>query len=68
MNHPKYQIKNPAVGGPKMESQLYNEEKLKNDFEQFNFLTLKEERVHLSEGNYHNGTTTVMRMLAKKVE
>lgn len=67
LNHPKYQQKNPSVGGPKMESQLYTKEHLKKDFKGYSFLTLKEEEIHLAEGNYHNGTTTVMRMVSKKI-
>lgn len=59
-------MKNPAVGGPKIESQLYNELKLKNYFKSYKFLILKEEEIHLSEGEHHNGLTTVMRMVAKK--
>ena len=66
VNHSSYQRKNPAVGGPKIESQLYNELKLKNDFKLYKFIILKEEEIHLSEGEHHNGLTTVMRMVAKK--
>jgi 2-polyprenyl-3-methyl-5-hydroxy-6-metoxy-1,4-benzoquinol methylase len=66
LNHPKYQLQNPAVGGPKMETQLYSEGKLKNDFRQLTFTELNEKKIHLSEGKYHNGITTVIRMFAKK--
>jgi len=65
-NHPNYQKINPAVGGPKLTSQLYSEEKLKNDFEELEFNELKEEKITLAEGAFHNGDTTVMRMNAVK--
>lgn len=54
------------MGGPKIESQLYNELKLKNDFKSYKFIILKEEEIHLSEGEHHNGLTKVMRMVPKK--
>jgi len=65
-NHPYYQKINPEVGGPKITSQLYSEEKLRTDFEGFEFAQLKEEKITLSEGMFHNGTTTVLRMRAIK--
>ncbi len=49
-----------------METQLYSEGKLKNDFRQLTFTELNEKKIHLSEGKYHNGITTVIRMFAKK--
>lgn len=61
-NHPQYQKINPRVGGPKMPTQLYSEEKLRTDFEGFEFTQLKEEKITLEEGTFHNGITTVMRM------
>ena len=65
-NHPYYQKINPDVGGPKITSQLYSEEKLRTDFEGFKFAQLKEEKITLAEGAFHNGTTTVLRMKAIK--
>src|SRR5210317_1119802 len=65
-NHPYYQKINPDVGGPKITSQLYSEEKLRTDFEGFEFTQLKEEKITLAEGAFHNGTTTVLRMKAIK--
>ena len=65
-NHPQYQKINPRVGGPKMPTQLYSEEKLRTDFEGFEFTQLKEEKITLEEGTFHNGITTVMRMHALK--
>lgn len=65
-NHPYYQKINPDVGGPKITSQLYSEEKLRTDFEGFEFTQLKEEKITLEEGTFHNGITTVMRMHALK--
>jgi len=65
-SHLKYQKINPSVGGPKLPAQLYTEGKLKKDFDGFHFLNLKEEEITLEEGNYHRGTTKVMRMHALK--
>lgn len=66
-NHLKYQLKNYCVGGPKIKSQLYSEEKLKNDFKSYKFLTLKEEEIRLAEGSFHKGLSSVVRMRAKKI-
>ena len=49
-----------------MPTQLYSEEKLRTDFEGFEFTQLKEEKITLEEGTFHNGITTVMRMHALK--
>ena len=49
-----------------MPTQLYSEEKLRTDFEGFEFTQLKEEKITLEEGTFHNGITTVMRMHAIK--
>ena len=65
-NHPQYQKINPRVGGPKMPTQLYSEEKLRTDFEGFEFTQLKEEKITLEEGTFHKGITTEMRMHALK--
>ena len=40
-NHPQYQKINPRVGGPKMPTQLYSEEKLRTDFEGFEVIFKK---------------------------
>ena len=66
-NHLNYQLINPNIGGPKKSDQLYNEHKLKNDFTGFQFKTIKEEEILLTEGEYHNGKTKVMRMNAIKI-
>jgi len=45
-NHPQYQKINRRVGGPKIPTQLYSEEKLRTDFEGFEFTQLKEKKLH----------------------
>lgn len=61
-NHPHYQRLNPKVGGPKMPSQLYDIAGLSGDFENLKMLHLQEEIITLSEGSYHVGQTSVVRM------
>lgn len=65
-NHLHYQKLNPNVGGPKLLTQLYTKEKLCEDFHGFQLLNPIEEEITLEEGNYHRGTTKVMRMRALK--
>lgn len=65
-NHPYYQKQNPKVGGPKQPSQLYDIEGIKDDFCDISLKTIKEEIIELSEGSFHLGKTSVIRMQGKK--
>ncbi|MDA9844144.1 SAM-dependent methyltransferase, partial [Flavobacteriaceae bacterium] len=65
-NHPYYQKQNPKVGGPKQPSQLYDIEGIKDDFCDISLQTIKEEIIELSEGSFHLGKTSVIRMQGKK--
>lgn len=49
-----------------MPNQLYDSMELSNDFERFDMVELKEEVIELSEGTFHLGQSSVVRMLAKK--
>ncbi|KOS06767.1 methyltransferase [Flavobacterium akiainvivens] len=64
--HLEYVTKNPAVGGPKDIESLFSLDEIKADFEDFDFITLEETEIELSEGVYHNGTGFVIRFVAKK--
>lgn len=64
--HFEYQSKNPNVGGPKNIEMLYDLEKLKSDFEGFEFIEAYQTETELNEGLYHIGKASVVRILAKK--
>lgn len=64
--HKEYQKQNPRVGGPKDESLLYSMEEIRRDFGSLTFLELYEAEVNLEEGEFHRGSGSVIRFVAKK--
>ncbi len=53
-------------GGPKSIEMLFSVDELKSDFESFSSLNIWTEEVELSEGNYHLGKASVVRMVGVK--
>jgi len=53
-------------GGPKNTEMLFSVDELKSDFESFSSLNIWTEEVELSEGNYHLGKASVVRMVGVK--
>ncbi len=64
--HLDYNRVNPAVGGPKDLDMLFSVEELAADFPDFEIIQLAEQEVDLSEGQFHNGTGSVVRMVGRK--
>jgi ubiquinone/menaquinone biosynthesis C-methylase UbiE len=64
--HLDIQAKNPQVGGPKSIGMLHSVEEIRNDFEGCTFLQLAEDKVILNEGKYHNGESSVIRVIGIK--
>ncbi len=64
--HLQYRAINPKVGGPDDLDTLFSIEEIKRDFEDFEFLLLKEEEIELQEGKYHNGKGSVIRCIGQK--
>ena len=65
-NHLAYQAENPQAGGPKNVEMLFSEDSLKADFAGLEFLELEEKEVLLSEGQYHQGLSRVVRLVGRK--
>ncbi|MCE5179268.1 MAG: class I SAM-dependent methyltransferase [Porphyromonadaceae bacterium] len=65
-NHIEYQKKNRNVGGPGNIDFLYSIPDIQNDFNKYSILELKEVEIELQEGNYHNGTASVIRFIGRK--
>lgn len=61
----KAQLSNNS-GGPKMEELLYDPEELKNDFKEMKILEFYNVRLHLEEGQLHQGIADVIRIFARK--
>ena len=65
-NHLTYQAQNPAVGGPKSEAMLMDEEEIAHDFKDLENLQLYKKEVTLKEGNGHEGQGLVLRFIGRK--
>lgn len=64
--HKFFQEKNPYAGGPKDHLMLYSPEELLEDFKELNNIEVKETETELSEGMYHQGKASVIRILGRK--
>lgn len=60
--HIEYQQKNPFIGGPKVTSKLYQVSDLKKDFKFSKMVMLQEKTITLSEGTFHVGDASIVRM------
>ena len=64
--HLTFREANPAVGGPTDINMLFSKEEIAADFAGYEVLLLEEVEVPLSEGQFHNGTSSVIRFIGKK--
>lgn len=65
-NHLEFIKKNEKVGGPKELAMLFSIDELKNDFPGCEILLLEERIIELNEGDFHNGTGSVIRFVGRK--
>lgn len=65
-NHINHQAQNPKAGGPRNMDMLFSLEDLKNDFSGFDWLEALETETTLSEGEGHDGLSSVVRLFGKK--
>ena len=65
-NHLEYVKANPNVGGPKDLAMLFSIEEIQHDFPNFEIILLEEKVIELHEGEYHNGTGSVIRFVGRK--
>ncbi len=59
------QIRNNS-GGPKKIEMLFSKEELQSDFAELSELKIWEEELHLNEGEYHHGKSSVIRLIGQK--
>ncbi len=57
---------NPELGGPEDEELMYSIDNIKQDFSNYEILELNIEKVHLKEGLYHVGESSVLRFIGRK--
>jgi methyltransferase family protein len=66
-NHLKFSEKNPSAGGPKNIDMLFDSESILEDFSSLKSILIEEKIIHLSEGEFHQGESYVVRYVGKKV-
>lgn len=57
---------NRNTGGPKILDMLYAEDELRSDFQELNIIKIETLEIELSEGEFHDGTASVVRLIAQK--
>ncbi len=67
-DHLDYSSKNPKVGGPKNVDILYDVDELEKYFSTLEKHKLIQTEVALSEGEYHQGTGSVVRFVGRKIQ
>ena len=65
--HLSYRQQNPKVGGPGAAEMLFSTDELRRTFPHFEVYHLAEEAIALSEGDYHQGTGSVVRFVGRKL-
>jgi SAM-dependent methyltransferase len=65
--HIEYNSKNEKAGGPKDLNFLFSKEEILKDFEGMEVLFIEEKELVLAEGAYHCGESSVIRLIAKKL-
>ena len=66
-NHLAFNQVNENAGGPRDIDMLYSLEEIKADFRTFDLLVAEEKIVTLAEGQFHRGTSSVIRFVGRKV-
>lgn len=64
--HLDYIARNEKVGGPKDVASLFSLDELKSDFRKYEIIELVEQEIELNEGQFHNGTGSVIRFVGRK--
>lgn len=66
-NHLKFSEKNPSAGGPKNIDMLFDSESILEDFSSLKSILIEEKIIHLSEGEFHQGESYVVRYVGQKM-
>ena len=67
-SHPEVSIENKKPSGPQMIDMLYSMEEIKEDFNNYEIIALKEKVIELNEGMYHKGKSSVIRFVGRKIK
>lgn len=63
----KHLAKNEKAGGPKNPDLLYSTEVIESDFGNYDIVELYETELTLDEGTFHNGTSSIIRFVGRKL-
>ena len=63
----KFNAENPKAGGPKNVDMLFSTAEIAADFSNYEIIELAEKEIDLNEGLYHNGKSSVIRFVGKKL-
>jgi len=66
-NHLQFSEENPNAGGPKNIDMLFDTDLILDDFKRLETISIEEKVVHLSEGEFHQGESYVVRYVGKKI-
>lgn len=66
-NHLQFSEKNPNAGGPRNIDMLFDTASILADFRGLEIVLIEEKIVHLSEGEFHQGESFVVRFVGKRV-
>lgn len=58
---------NPALGGPQSPDMMSSADEIRRDFSGCDILLLEETQTELHEGRYHNGLSSVVRFVGRKM-
>lgn len=65
--HLQFSKENPKAGGPRNIDMLFDTESILDDFSFLETVLIEEKIVHLSEGEFHQGESYVVRFVGRKV-
>ena len=65
-NHLEVSKNNERPSGPQNIEMLFSRNQLEDDFSNIEIISLKEEEVVLNEGSFHQGSSSVIRLMGKK--
>jgi 2-polyprenyl-3-methyl-5-hydroxy-6-metoxy-1,4-benzoquinol methylase len=61
-----YNSKNKKAGGPKEFDLLFSMDEIRSDFKHYEIQELAEKEIELHEGQFHNGTSSVIQFVGRK--
>lgn len=67
-SHLPYRQKDSRIGGPANIEALFSPEEIRDDFQTLDIIHLQETEITLNEGLLHNGTGSVIRLIARQPE